>query len=153
MTLNNPDNKPIVLFDGVCNLCNGLVGFLISHDPHGHLRFAAMQSKAGQTLLRRHGLPLTDYQSFVLLDQNRVYLKSTGFLRLLGYLRRPWYWLRVLRFVPRSWRDWIYDLIARHRYRLFGQRPVCMTPSDDIAARFLAFPAAEKNNKTTINNG
>lgn len=137
MNDDHQDNQPLILFDGICNLCNGVVRFLMTRDPHKQLRFAAMQSESGQALLHYYGLPLTDYRSFVLIDQGQIYIKSTGFLRLCRYLRFPWPWLAVLRLIPRRFRDWIYDLVVRHRYRLFGRRSVCMLPGEDLADRFL----------------
>ena len=128
---------PTVLFDGVCNLCNGNVAWLIRRDRQAGLRFAAMQSEAGQRLLRREGLPLADYDSFALLDEGRVFLKSDAALRQLKYLPAPWPWLRIAWLLPRPLRDWLYDRIARNRYRLFGKRAACMMPSPDVRARFL----------------
>jgi predicted DCC family thiol-disulfide oxidoreductase YuxK len=128
---------PVVLFDGVCNLCNGTVAFAIARDSASRLRFAVCQSEAGQALLRRFGLPLREFESFVLIEGDRAYVKSEAFLRLVTYLRRPWPSLAALRLVPASVRDFVYDRIARNRYRIFGRRTVCMVPTPDIAARFL----------------
>jgi len=101
------------------------------------LRFAAMQSETGQAALRRLGLPLAEFETFLLLDGEAVYGKSDAFLRLLRYLRRPWPWFRWVRIVPRGLRDWGYDRIARNRYRLFGRRATCLVPGREVADRFL----------------
>jgi len=134
----HPSEPPLVLFDGVCHLCGGFVAFCIRHDPQKRLRFGAMQSEGAQALLRRHGLALTDFQSFVLIEDDIVHQRSDGFLRVVRRLRRPWSWLALLRGVPRPLRDWAYDLIARNRFRLFGRRSTCMTPSPELADRFVA---------------
>ena len=131
------DQPPILLFDGVCNLCNGFVNFLLEWEQDSRLHFAAMQSSAGQALLRHHDLPLTDYRSMVLIDDGKLYRKSAAALRLLRGLRRPWCWLRVLAVVPAPLRDRAYDLIARHRYRLFGRQHQCRVPTPALRQRFL----------------
>lgn len=129
--------NPVVLFDGICPLCNAVVVFVLRRDRSACLRFASMQSAPGQALLRRHGLPLQDYDSFVLIEDRRVYIKSAGFLRLVRYLHWPWPWLALGWIVPRVMRDWMYDQIARHRYGLFGRNDTCVLPPDDLRDRFL----------------
>lgn len=135
--LPQPDDRPLVLFDGVCNLCNNSVTFVIGRDPEAKVRFAAVQSAPGRTRLAALGLPLDTYESFVLIDGGRAYYKSTAALRLLRHLRQPWPWLAVARIIPRILRDPLYDLIARNRYRWFGKRDACMVPTPDVKARFL----------------
>ena len=129
--------KPVMLFDGVCNLCSGWVHFAIARDPAANLRFAAIQSIHGQAFLRRRGLPTDQFETFYLIDGGRVYEKSVGFLRMAGYLRWPWPLLKAVWIVPRPLRDWLYDRIARNRYRLFGRRQTCLVPTTEIAGRFL----------------
>ena len=126
-----------MLFDGVCNLCSGWVHFAIARDPAANLRFAAKQSAHGQDFLRRRGLPTDRFETFYLIDGGRVYEKSVGILCMVGYLRWPWPLLKALRIVPRPLRDWLYDCIARNRYRLFGRRQTCLVPTAEIADRFL----------------
>lgn len=128
---------PLVLFDGVCNLCSGFVAFCLRHESERRLRFVAMQSETGQAVLRRLGLPLNEFETFLLLDGDAVYGKSDAFFRLLRYLRRPWPWFRWARIVPRALRDWGYDRIARNRYRLFGRRDQCLVPGREVEDRFL----------------
>jgi predicted DCC family thiol-disulfide oxidoreductase YuxK len=130
-------DKPVILFDGVCNLCTAWVRFAIARDPAANLRFAAVQSDLGQDFLRRRNLPTGVFESFYLVEEGRVYEKSTGFLRMVCYLRWPWPLLRAARIVPRPMRDWLYDRIARNRYRLFGRRDSCLVPSPEVAGRFL----------------
>jgi len=130
--------QPLMLFDGVCNLCNGWVRFCLAHERGTALRFAAMQSATGQAVLRRLGLPLDVYESFLFVEDGAVHAKSEGFFRMLHHLRQPWPWLRLARVLPRALCDWGYDGIARNRYRLFGRQDRCMTPSSEVARRFLA---------------
>jgi predicted DCC family thiol-disulfide oxidoreductase YuxK len=129
---------PLVLFDGVCNLCSWSVQFLAPRDRAGRLWFAAVQSQTGQTVLTRSGLSTDHFDSFVFLDARRLYFKSDAFFRLVRYMTWPWPVLAVGRLLPRPVADWLYDRVARHRYRLFGRKAVCMVPSADLARRFLA---------------
>jgi predicted DCC family thiol-disulfide oxidoreductase YuxK len=144
MTLRDDQNitdaaagGPVMLFDGVCNLCSASVQFAIAHDPQARLRFAAVQSPLGQAFLARQGLPLDVYESFYFVEQGVVYEKSTAWLRLVRYLQWPWPWFRVLTLVPRWIRDPAYSFVARNRYRWFGRRDVCLIPTPEVAARFI----------------
>lgn len=128
--------RPIVLFDGVCNLCNGAVNFLIDHDPAHQFRFAALQSETGHRLLAQHP-ELADTDSIVLLADQRIYIKSDAALTIVRYLKRPWRWLFVLRFLPKPLRDAIYDMVARNRYRIFGRTEACRIPTPELKALFL----------------
>ncbi|MBK8979112.1 MAG: thiol-disulfide oxidoreductase DCC family protein [Planctomycetes bacterium] len=134
-----PDDPPVVLFDGVCNLCNGWVRFVLRHERSGAnpLRFAALQSEAGARLLAEHGLPTDRLDSIVLIDGGRASQKSDAVLRLLRHLRQPWRLGAVFRIMPRFLRDAVYDLVARNRYRLFGRRDTCSIPTPETRARFL----------------
>jgi predicted DCC family thiol-disulfide oxidoreductase YuxK len=129
---------PVMLFDGVCNLCSASVRFAIARDPQARLRFAAVQSPLGQAFLARQGLPLDVYESFYFVEDGVVYEKSTAWLRMVRYLSRPWPWFRAFAAVPRWLRDPVYSFVARNRYRWFGRREVCLVPDAEIAARFIA---------------
>jgi predicted DCC family thiol-disulfide oxidoreductase YuxK len=170
--------RPILLFDGVCNLCNGVVRFVIRRDPApgsergpgserapasgyasdvgntltpdpspqrrggfasgpGRFRFAALQSEPGQRLLRAHGLPANRLDTFVMIEGGRAYTQSTAGLRVVRRLGFPWSLFYAFIIIPRPLRDAVYTWISRHRYGWFGQREVCMTPSDTDRARFL----------------
>lgn len=107
------DARAVMLFDGVCNFCNFTVRFVLPRDPAGRVRFATMQSPAGQAMLRRLGMPLDDYQTFAVLQQGRLYPRLDGVLRLAASMRWPWPLLGLCRFVPRRIRDGLYDLVAR----------------------------------------
>lgn len=130
-------NDCVVLFDGVCNLCNGWVRFLLERDRLGKLRFAAVQSRAGQAILAWCGLPTDRFNTIVFVERGRAYTKSDAFLRIVRYLRWPWHWLRFGVVIPRPARDWLYDRVALNRFALFGRRDTCMMPTSALAARFL----------------
>jgi predicted DCC family thiol-disulfide oxidoreductase YuxK len=127
----------VVLFDGVCKLCNGMVKFLIRHDTKRRLRLAAVQSPEGQALLKWAGLPLDEFHTIALIVNDRVYLRSDAFLYILRLLPAPWPLLGILRIFPRFLRDWAYNRIALNRYRLFGRYDHCLLPSADHQQRFL----------------
>lgn len=130
---------PILLFDGVCNLCNGGTQFVIRRDPApGKFRFAALQSESGQALLRKHGLPPHALDSFVMIEGDRASVRSTAVLRVLHRLGFPWSIFYPLILVPRILRDAVYDGIAARRYRWFGKQETCMVPTPEIRSRFLS---------------
>ena len=129
------DQHPVVLFDGVCNLCNGSVVFIIQRDRRGVFRFAALQSPAAASLLGERARTLPD--SLVLIENGRVYTQSTAVLRVARRLRQPWPLVSALIVLPAPLRDWLYAWIARNRYRWFGRREVCMVPTPELQARFL----------------
>lgn len=130
---------PVVLFDGVCNLCAASVQFLIERDPQGQFRFCSLQSPTGQRLLAEHGhvLPPGVPESVLLLEGGVVFDRSEAALRIARYLPAPWRWLWPLRFMPRLLRDAAYKLIASNRYRLFGKKEACWLPTPALKARFL----------------
>ena len=128
-----------ILFDGVCNLCNGCVRFVIARDPAERFRFASLQSVAAASVLRDAGMttaPLPD--SIILVEGDRVYLRSAAALQIARRLRFPWPLAFALVAVPPFIRDRLYDFIAAHRYRWFGRRDVCMIPTPDLERRFLS---------------
>ena len=134
----DPREHPIVLFDGVCNLCEGAVRFAIERDPTARFRFAPLQSPLGRTLLLRHGYDPDAIDAVVLVDGEGAHDRSTAALRLAAGLRGPWRWLASpLLLVPRRLRDAVYGWIARHRYRWFGRRAECLVPTPELRARFL----------------
>ncbi len=126
-----------VLFDGVCNLCNGSVRFIIANDPAGHFRFASLQSPQGSAALARVGLRAKGLDSIVLIDGNRVYRRSDAALRIAAELRAPWGLARMLLVIPAAIRDAVYDWVATHRYEVFGKRDLCALPDPALAERFL----------------
>ena len=134
----NPDEHPIILFDGVCNLCEGFVQFVIRHDPDAIFRFAPLQSTIGEELLMRCGWEENALDGVVLIDDGRCYKKSDAVIRVTRRLGMPYRLLGPSWIVPRSIRDRMYDYVADNRYAWFGKKDSCLMPTDDIRARFLA---------------
>ncbi|WP_144905522.1 thiol-disulfide oxidoreductase DCC family protein [Halobellus captivus] len=132
-----PVDNPVVLFDGVCNLCNGVVGFLLPRDPNGRLRFAPLQSAAGKALLADHGLPIEELETIVLVEGDSAHTKSDAAIRIAELLGWPYRLLRIGRVVPRPIRDRLYEFIADNRYDWFGRKEQCMIPDEDVSDRFL----------------
>ena len=132
----SPGNA-IVVFDGVCVLCNGWVDFLLRHDHGQRYRFAAMQSPAGSELLVRNGLDPDDPMSFLLIDERGAQIDSDAIITVLGSLGGMWRAVWVVRLMPGRMRDPLYRWIARNRYRWFGRKPACYLPRADQQHRFL----------------
>lgn len=133
------DNKRsgVVIFDGVCNLCNGTVNFIIKHDPEARFLFTPSQSELAVKLADQHNMQESFDETFVLIQANECYYRSDAALEIASQLAGGWRFLRVLRVFPRGLRDWVYRIVAGHRYDWFGKRDMCMTPSDDVARRFV----------------
>lgn len=133
-------NHAVILFDGVCNLCNRAVQIVIKHDTSGYFRFAALQSEAALKLLANagydKGLP-THPDSVVLIENNEVFTKSGAVIRILGHLKGMAFMAFMYKLLPVTLREMIYDFIAKRRYRWFGRQDKCMVPSPDLSARFL----------------
>jgi len=130
-------DQPIILFDGVCNLCSGVVLFAIKRDPERIFKYAPLQSEAGQSLLRHFGLPMNDLNSFILVEGNKYYQKSTAVLRIAKRIKGLWPILYSFIIVPEPIRDFIYDIVAKNRYKWFGRKDECLIPTPDIRSRFL----------------
>lgn len=128
----------IILFDGVCNLCNGTVQFIIRRDRKGYFKFAPLQSETGRELRRRFALAGDAIETMILVDGARAYVESEAALRVAAKLGGAWPVLGALRVIPRSWRDRAYRFLAAHRYQWFGKRDSCLVPTPDLRARFLA---------------
>lgn len=128
----------IVFFDGVCNLCNDVVNFIIDHDPKGYFRFAPLQSDVAQAHLDGE-TEHRDGNTIVLLEENQAYVRSTAALRVARQLSGPWPLLFSAIIIPRPLRDAVYDLVARNRYDWFGRRDQCRMPSPELKDRFLDY--------------
>ena len=127
----------IVLFDGVCNFCNGSVNFIIEHDKAGYFKFSPLQSEMGEQLMAKHGIDKTDTDSVIVIEDKKAYTHSTGALRIVRKLDGIWSWAYAFRIVPQPIRDFCYKTFAKYRYRLFGRRDECMMPTPEIRTRFL----------------
>jgi predicted DCC family thiol-disulfide oxidoreductase YuxK len=127
----------LILFDGVCNLCNGFVQFVIERDPDNRFQFGALQSAAARRVLEEHDAPRPFPDSVVLVEEGRVLTGSTAALRIVRRLRFPWPLAAALLAIPRPVRDWIYAIVARRRYLWFGKREHCMVPTPALRSRFI----------------
>lgn len=132
-----PASHPIVLFDGVCNLCNHSVNFIIDRDPDGYFKMAALQDEAVQPLLARFGLSSNYLDSIVLIERGTCYRESTAALRIARRLRGRWPLCYAFIVIPRPLRDLVYGWIARNRYRWFGKQDTCRLPTPELRMRFL----------------
>ncbi len=130
-------NKKIILFDGVCNLCNGSVVFIIKRDKKDVFRFAAIQSEEGQELIQKYNIDTSKIDSILLLDGENYYSKSTVALKIARHLKGGYPLLYVFMILPRFFRNWVYDIIARNRYKWFGKKESCMIPTPELKAKFL----------------
>ncbi len=127
---------PIWLYDGVCVLCSGGVRYTLRHERDRAIRFVAIQSREGRALAQAHGLDADDPDSFLFIENGRALTKSDGVLTLIRHLGGPARLLLLGRFLPRPWRDWLYDRLARNRYRLFGRKDSCDLPAPAARRRF-----------------
>ena len=127
----------VVLFDGVCNLCTGVVQWIIRHDPQARIRFASLQSPIGAETMRTYGFDPAVLDTFVFVSGGRAYDRSTAALRMVGELGAPWKYARVLLVIPRPLRDFVYRVVAKNRYRWFGQQTECWIPTPALRLRFL----------------
>jgi predicted DCC family thiol-disulfide oxidoreductase YuxK len=128
----------IVLFDGVCNLCQGAVQFIIKRDPKARFKFASLQSGFGQAIISSHELNTSSSgQTIILIRNNKCFKRSRAVLEIARYLSGGWPLLYVFIVIPKFIRDPVYNLIARNRYRLFGKQESCMLPGPDVISRFI----------------
>ena len=130
-------NKKIILFDGVCNLCNGSVVFIIKRDKKDLFRFAAIQSDEGRELIKKHKIDTSKVDSILLIDGERYLSKSTAALKIARHLSGGYPLLYGFMILPRFFRNWVYDIIARNRYKWFGKKESCMIPTPELKAKFL----------------
>ncbi|GAB4487659.1 MAG: thiol-disulfide oxidoreductase DCC family protein [Saprospiraceae bacterium] len=134
----NPDIKsPILLFDGVCNLCNASVQWVLKRDRNGIFKFAALQSEIGQRLLQQFGFSQENFDTVVLVDGEKVFTRSDAPLEIARRLGGLWSLFFVFKIIPRFLRDAVYNWVARNRYRWFGRREECMLPRPEWKNRFL----------------
>lgn len=139
MDMNAPtvsQEVPVMLFDGVCVLCNGSVRFVMKRSKN--LKFCAMQSDAGQAWLWANDMPLEEFETFALVIEGVPHFKSDGIIGLTRFMGAGWRLLgRVIGVLPHGFRDWMYDRMARNRYKVFGRRDACMIPTEAERDRFI----------------
>ncbi|MDC0078208.1 MAG: thiol-disulfide oxidoreductase DCC family protein [Proteobacteria bacterium] len=128
---------PILLFDGHCNLCNAWVNFIVKRDSSSTIRFASLQSLAGNRMLEEHKIDSNYIDSLVLFEEDKVSVSSTAALRILSYLDGWERHLIYLTILPRTFRDLVYRFVAKNRYKWFGRREQCMVPTVKLSKRFL----------------
>jgi predicted DCC family thiol-disulfide oxidoreductase YuxK len=132
----------VILFDGVCNLCNASVVFVLQHEQQADFNFASIQSETGKDLLNWSDLPPDYAEAVILIDKGKIYSGCTAALKIGQTLKFPWSFVSYAGFiVPKFLRDWVYSQIAKHRYDLlskswFGKRDVCMVPTHKLQSRF-----------------
>jgi len=131
--------QPVLLFDGVCNLCNYTVRFILKNEKNNRILFAPLQSAAALKLIKQYRIPLNQDTtgSVVFIEEGKVYLRSAAAFRIAGYMKNPYSIISRLNFIPAALTDFFYNLIAGSRYRVFGKRPDCMVPDKNIRSRFL----------------
>jgi predicted DCC family thiol-disulfide oxidoreductase YuxK len=130
--------QPIWVFDGVCVLCSRAVLFTLNHERAPLIRFVAIQSQEGRALAARHGVDPDKPDSFLLITGNHALIKTEAIIALAAYLQPPWpASAKLMRILPLVVRDWLYDRIARNRYRLFGKRQTCFVPDAATRQRFV----------------
>jgi predicted DCC family thiol-disulfide oxidoreductase YuxK len=131
------DKRYIVIFDGVCNFCNGAVNFIIKRDPEAVFAFTPMQSELARELVVKFNVPNVGVDTFLLIKNDRCYVFSDAALEIARNLAGLWFLFNVFKIVPRPIRDAAYKLFARNRYKLFGRTEGCMVPSDEVRSRFV----------------
>jgi predicted DCC family thiol-disulfide oxidoreductase YuxK len=128
---------PVVIFDGVCNLCEQSVNFIIRHDRNGRFRFVSAQSETGRVLQQHYGVDAMADETVILIKDGKAYTRSDAAMEIARDLDDAWQWLAVGRFVPARIRNPLYSAIARNRYRWFGKKDQCLMPDADIKSRFI----------------
>jgi predicted DCC family thiol-disulfide oxidoreductase YuxK len=133
-----PDDRPILVFDGHCVLCSRFVQFVLRHDRRRLFRLLAAQTPLGAALYRHFSLASQDYETNILIENGRAWVKSESSIRIVERLGFPWSLVAILRIMPLPMRDWLYEIVARNRLRWFGERTSCYLPDASVAERFIA---------------
>jgi len=131
------EEKKIILFDGLCNLCSSSVHFILKRDKKNQFLFGSLQGKAGQDYLNKFNLPADTFNSFMLIDGEKMYTRSSGVLRMLKHLGNGWQLLYAFIIVPKFIRDSIYNLVAKNRYKWFGKKTECWLAAESMKVKFL----------------
>ncbi len=131
------EEHAIVLFDGVCNFCNDRINFVIRHDKKDYFRFAALQSDTGKKILADHGIHMPDPDTFILVENGKTYDRTTAALRIAKKLDGMWPAMYAFIIVPPFLRDLVYKVIAKNRYKWWGEKESCMIPTPEVRMKFL----------------
>jgi len=133
-----PHSKQLILFDGVCNLCNASVQFIIKRDKKDIFRFTALQSEAGQELIKKYNIDMVKTDSIILYSETKgIFYKSTAALKIASFLGFPRNIMVVFLIIPPFIRNWVYDYIAKNRYKWYGKRETCMVPTPELQNKFI----------------
>ncbi len=133
-----PENKQLILFDGVCNLCNNAINYVIKHDKKSMFMFAPLQSETGKKIIDKFKIDTDKMDSILLYSPKKgLSYKSTAALKIASYLGFPLNLLPVFYIIPGSIRNWVYDFIAKNRYKWFGKKDACMIPTKELRAKFI----------------
>lgn len=136
--LDIPKNKKIILFDGVCNLCDAAVQFVIKHDKKDIFRFASLQSDLGQEIIKYIGINNSNIDSIILYQSGiAYYYKSDAVLEIAKNLSGFFYFITIFKILPIKLRNYIYDYIAKNRYKWYGKKDTCMIPTKELKSKFL----------------
>ncbi|MED0673799.1 thiol-disulfide oxidoreductase DCC family protein [Aneurinibacillus aneurinilyticus] len=137
MKVKKSDNHPIILFDGVCNMCNQWVQFVIKRDSKALFKFASLQSNLGDSIIKHYKVNTKGRESIVLIEEEKVYIESTAVLKIISRLEGPIKMVTLFWIIPKPIRDQAYRIIAKRRYRLFGKKEACMVPTKEMQSRFI----------------
>lgn len=130
-------NNSIILFDGVCNFCNSSVNFIIKRDKKNYFLFSSLQSEYSQKFLTKNNFPTNNFNSIILIENNKLYQKSTAALKIAKHLKGLWKLSYVFIIIPPFIRDFFYDVLTKNRYKWFGKKEMCMIPDEKIKRKFL----------------
>ena len=131
------NNYNVIIFDGECNFCNSSVIFIINRDHKNVFKFTPLQHASAKTLLDQHGIIKVSLDTFILIKKNECYFRSDAALEITKDLSGYWYLFRILKVIPRSIRDYLYNIIAKYRYRIFGKAESCIIPTVEIRDKFI----------------
>lgn len=127
----------IILFDGVCNLCSGTVQFIIKRDKKSKFKFSSLQSNFGQNILEKFNLPKSDFNTFILLENDKIFIKSKAAFKVIGEFGGFWKILMIFSIIPPFISDFFYDIVSKYRYKIFGKKDSCIVPDQNILDRFI----------------
>lgn len=135
--MDNLQSHNIILFDGICNLCNSSINFIIKRDKNDLFKFATLQEEQGISLLKRYGIDTIDTDSIILIEDGKAFIKSSAALRIAKKLQYAWPLLYGFIIIPTFIRNWVYDYVAKNRYKWYGKKDRCMIPTPELKSKFL----------------